>query len=74
MTINLWHCIIINFTSLALEGVYNRLSLFKVLTQSHMMHMGTCRTHNQQQIIQSGINNYHRLCKTMCRNATTDVH
>ena len=35
MTISLWHCIIINFTSLAWEGVYNRLSLFKVLTQSH---------------------------------------
>ena len=47
MTINLWHCIIINFTSLALEGVHNRLSLFKVLTQSR----GPI------------INNYHRLCK-----------
>ena len=31
MTISLWHCIIINFTSLVLEGVYDRLSLFKVL-------------------------------------------
>ena len=30
MIINLWHYIIINFTSLALEKVHNRLSLFKV--------------------------------------------
>ena len=51
MTINLWHCIIINFTSLALEGVYNRLSLFKVLTQSHGNAGHT--TNWQQQISQS---------------------
>ena len=31
MTINLWHCVI-SFTSLALEGVHNRLGTFTVLT------------------------------------------
>ena len=51
MTINLWHCIIINFISLALEGVYNRLSLFKVLTQSYGNAGPT--TNWQQQISQS---------------------
>ena len=65
MTINLWHCIIINFTSLALEGVYNRLSQFKVLTQSHGNAGRTTnnRLANHQQLPQ--------IMQTTCRNATT---
>ena len=54
MTIKLQHYTI---TSLVLEGVHNRLSLFKVLTQA----MGTQDA--QPTTDKPIINNYHRLCK-----------
>ena len=49
----------ISFTSLALEGVHNRLSLFKVLTQA----MGTYEINAGQPTTDKPINNYHRLYK-----------
>ena len=51
----------ISFTSLALEGVHNRLSLFKVLTQSHGP--GTYEINAGQPTTDKPINNYHRLYK-----------
>ena len=64
MTINLQHCTI---TSLALEGVHNRLSLglFKVLTQSYANTGCTTnnRLANHQQLP--------RIMQTTCRNVTT---
>ena len=73
MTINLWHCVIINFTSLALQGVHNRLSLFKVLTQSHG-NLGNKLNAGQPTTDKPIINQLPQILQTTCRNDTTVLH